>query len=134
MKPQMTKLKITFYKEGEQFISYCPALDLSTAGDTFEEAKKNFEEAVAIFFEETIRRGTLEDVLLGCGWEKINRPKLRWKPPVRRFITEIEEEISSRYWIEILDRELDRELDGIGSKKHLTKFRFSGILTLHCSK
>jgi predicted RNase H-like HicB family nuclease len=94
MKPELIKLKIAFYKEGEQFISYCPALDLSTAGDTFEEAKKNFEEAADIFFEETIKRGTLEDVLLECGWEKIKRPRLHWKPPARRFITEIEEEVS----------------------------------------
>ncbi len=89
-----TKLKIAFYKEDGQFIAYCPALDISTAGDTMEEARKNFEELFNVFLEETIKMGTLENVLLECGWKKVSRPKLHWKPPVRRFITEVEEEVS----------------------------------------
>ena len=83
-----TNIPVSFYKEGSQFIAYCPALDISTCGDTFEEAKKNFAELFDIFLSETIKLGTLEEVLLECGWKKVTRPKLQWKPPVRKFITE----------------------------------------------
>ena len=44
-------LPVTFLKEGDNFIAYTPALDLSTFGPTFDKAKKNFVEVVNIFFE-----------------------------------------------------------------------------------
>jgi predicted RNase H-like HicB family nuclease len=63
-------LPVSFLKESDQFVAYTPALDLSTSGDTLEEAQKNFTEAVGIFFEEITSMGTLEDVLLDLGWKK----------------------------------------------------------------
>ena len=45
-------------------MAYTPALDLSTSGTTLEEAKKNFTEAVEIFFDEIVKMGTLEDVFI----------------------------------------------------------------------
>ena len=65
-------LPVSILKEGESFIAYTPALDLSTSGNTFEDAQKNFNEAVNIFFEELIEMGTLEEVLSGLGWQKEN--------------------------------------------------------------
>ncbi len=88
-----TNLPVDFYKEGDQFIAYCPALDISTCGDSFEEAKKNFGELMDAFLSETIKMGTLEEVLAECGWKKTTRPKVGWKPPVRQFITEIVESV-----------------------------------------
>ncbi len=52
-------LPVTFLKEGSSFVAYSPALDLSTVGDTFEQAKARFEEAVQIFFEEIAEKGTM---------------------------------------------------------------------------
>ena len=52
-------LPVTFLREGDQFVAYTPALDLSTSGDTFEQAKKRFSEVVGIFFEECLNMGTL---------------------------------------------------------------------------
>jgi len=63
-------LPVSFIRESDQFVAYTPALDLSTSGATLEDAKKNFTEAVELFFEETVAMGTLEDVLLDLGWEK----------------------------------------------------------------
>jgi len=88
-----TNLPISFYKEGRQFIAYCPALDLSSCGDTFAEAKKNLAEALDIFFAETVKMGTLEEVLIECGWKKVSRPKLHWEPPTRQFIAETVEHV-----------------------------------------
>ena len=57
-------------READQFVAYTPALDLSTSGATLEDAKKNFTEAVELFFEEIVAMGTLENVLLDLGWKK----------------------------------------------------------------
>ncbi|OGH47789.1 MAG: hypothetical protein A3A51_03715 [Candidatus Levybacteria bacterium RIFCSPLOWO2_01_FULL_39_10] len=72
-------LPVSFLKEGDSFIAYTPALDLSTSGDTFEEAQKNFVEAVNIFFEELVKMGTVDDVLTELGWQKENG---KYIPPV----------------------------------------------------
>jgi hypothetical protein len=65
-------LPMSILKEGDSFIAYTPALDLSTSADTFEDAQKNFIEAVNIFFEELVEMGTLNEVLKGLGWQKQN--------------------------------------------------------------
>ena len=72
-------LPVSILKEGKTFVAYTPALDLSTAGDTFEEAKQRFEEAVQIFFEEITSHGTANDALLELGWQKQNND---YVPPV----------------------------------------------------
>jgi hypothetical protein len=71
-------LPITFLREGDQFVAYTPALDLSTSGDSFEQVKKRFSEVVQIFFEECINMGTLDSVLSDLGWNKQNS---EWNPP-----------------------------------------------------
>ena len=72
-------LQISFLKEGNKYIAYTPALDLSTSGKSYAEAKKRFEEAVDIFFEELVKKGTLEEVLLDLGWR---RTQAKWNPPL----------------------------------------------------
>jgi len=88
-----TKLGVIFFKEGKKFIAYSPALDLSTYGNTFAEAKKRFAEAVEVFLEETIKMGTLEDVLKDCGWQKVSYPQRHWVPPAMVGQTEQEVKI-----------------------------------------
>jgi predicted RNase H-like HicB family nuclease len=72
-------LQVSILKEGDRFIAYTPALDLSTVGNTFEDVRKNFDEAVNIFFEELMEMGTIDEVLEGLGWQKQNNTFL---PPV----------------------------------------------------
>lgn len=72
-------LPVSILKEGDSFIAYSPALDLSTAGDTFEEAKKRFEEAVQLFFEEITAKGTVDEALTELGWQRKDN---HLKPPV----------------------------------------------------
>ena len=72
-------LPVSVLREGNKYIAYTPALDLSTSGKTCQEAKKRFEEIVSIFFEEIIREGTVDDVLLNLGWERAQKS---WMPPV----------------------------------------------------
>ena len=94
MKVLSTKLQVHIFKEGNQFIAYCPAFDISTSADTFDEVKKNFEELLDVFIKEVMQKGTLEEVLLDCGWQKVKTPRLHWQPPQRQFIAEIEEEVN----------------------------------------
>lgn len=87
---QNVSLAVMFYREGDKFIAYSPAIDLSTCGDTQNEAKIRFEEALELFLEETDKMGTLEEVLQDYGWEKIGHPQ-KWMPPV--FIGQFQEEV-----------------------------------------
>jgi predicted RNase H-like HicB family nuclease len=82
IKFQKITLTVEFYREGNKFIAFSPALNISTCGDTLEQAKKRFEELQQLFFEETGKMGTLEDALLECGWKKITHPHKCWKPPI----------------------------------------------------
>lgn len=72
------KLGVIFMREGDSFIAFSPALDLSTSASSFEKARMRFAEAVKIFFAEIMKKGTLEDVLGDLGWQKHNK---EWKPP-----------------------------------------------------
>jgi predicted RNase H-like HicB family nuclease len=72
-------LPVSILREGKKFVAFSPALDLSTSGDTHEEARRRFTEIVNIFFEELIQKGTLEEVLRNLGWRRVQK---KWSPPV----------------------------------------------------
>lgn len=73
-------IPVIFIKEAEQFVAYTPALELCTTGLSIEDAKRNFEEIVAIFFDELIEAGTMRDVLEDLGWE-FDDDDDNWVPP-----------------------------------------------------
>jgi predicted RNase H-like HicB family nuclease len=57
------------FREGKTYVSYCPRLDVSSCGNTIEEARKNLKIAVSLFIEEAEKMGTLEDILRESGYE-----------------------------------------------------------------
>lgn len=73
------KLPVSILREGEKYIAYTPALDLSTSGRTYNEVKERFEEIVSVFFEEIVKKGTLEEVLRDLGWKRV---QAKWSPPI----------------------------------------------------
>ncbi len=81
----MTKItfKVEVFREGNVYVAICPELDVSSFGDTVDEAKKSLLEAVEAFLEECERMGTLEEVLEEAGFTK---GKEMWVP--REPITE----------------------------------------------
>lgn len=81
MKNFKAEIPVLFFVEGNKVIAYSPAIDLSTCGDTEEQAKQRFAEASEIFFDELVKMGTLEDVLMECGWRKAKQ-KHAWLPPL----------------------------------------------------
>jgi len=75
------EISILLLKENGNFVAYCPALEISSYGDTEHEAKEAFGEALEIFLEETTHKGTLEKELLKRGWILQQTPKVNYHPP-----------------------------------------------------
>ena len=48
---QIQQFTAIFEKEGDLYVSLCPALDIASHGATIEEAKANLTEAWELFFE-----------------------------------------------------------------------------------
>ena len=78
MKPDFLQLNIDILKQGNRYVAYSPALDISTSGKSEEEVRKRFAENVEIFFEELNEAGTLKEVLYELGWKKVSK---KWQPP-----------------------------------------------------
>lgn len=57
------------FKENGMFVVYCPELDLSSCGLDLAEAKKNLLEATRLFMEESLKLGTLKDILEEAGYD-----------------------------------------------------------------
>jgi predicted RNase H-like HicB family nuclease len=66
-------LPVSIFKEGDSFVAYTPALDISTCADTQDKVMANFDELVRIFFEELERNNNVDEVLSSLGWQKINK-------------------------------------------------------------
>jgi predicted RNase H-like HicB family nuclease len=45
------KLTAIIEREGNGYVSQCPELDIASQGDSLEEARKNLQEALELFFE-----------------------------------------------------------------------------------
>ena len=72
---------VNIFNEDGQFVAYCPVLDLSTSGRTFEQAQERFQEALHMFIEDLVEQGTLGEVLQSHGWHKVSKPSPHWTPP-----------------------------------------------------
>ena len=50
----MKNIKYVVYKEGEYYVSQCLNVDVSSFGETIDEAVASLKEAVELFFEDEI--------------------------------------------------------------------------------
>ena len=71
-------IPVIYMKEGESFICYAPAFDLTAHGDSFEDAQRSFTRTLKLFIEQVSKKGTWKQVLKEYGWEKV---KKEWSPP-----------------------------------------------------
>ena len=62
---------IQIFPEAGGYAASCAPLGVTSQGDTREEAEENLKGALGLFFEELIRAGSLDDVLMECGWAKL---------------------------------------------------------------
>jgi predicted RNase H-like HicB family nuclease len=76
--------KITFraeiLREDGLYVGLCPELNVSSFGETVEEARRSLHEAVEAFIEECEAMGTLEDVMSEAGFIKEHGTWVRRKP------------------------------------------------------
>jgi len=65
---QRIEVRIEIFQEGELYVGLCPDLDVSSFGETPENAKQSVQEALEAFFEECEVIGTLSEVLQEAGF------------------------------------------------------------------
>jgi predicted RNase H-like HicB family nuclease len=70
-------LRIEIVREGDLFVGICPDLQISSFGETIEEARRSVREAVEAFIEECESMGTLDEVLEEAGF---TQEAGRWQP------------------------------------------------------
>jgi len=75
-------VRIEIFKEGDVYVALSPELNVSSFGETIDDAKKSFREALEAFIEECQEMGTLEEVLEESGFSKINNSWESRKPIV----------------------------------------------------
>lgn len=57
------------FKEGDTYVAYVPALDLSSCGATDDEARRNIRDAVRGFLAASADLGTLDEILEETGYK-----------------------------------------------------------------
>ncbi|MGO9970717.1 MAG: type II toxin-antitoxin system HicB family antitoxin [Bryobacteraceae bacterium] len=57
------------FKEGDTYVAYVPALDVSSCGATDEEARRNIRDAVRGFLAASADLGTLDEILEEAGYK-----------------------------------------------------------------
>lgn len=62
--------RVEFFREGDLYVALAPELNVSSFGETLEEARRSIQEAVEAFVEECERLGTLEEVMEEAGFVK----------------------------------------------------------------
>ena len=71
-------LACTVKRDGrDRWVTGCPVLDIFSQGKNPQEAKRSLEEAISLWVEDCLERGTLEDALRDAGFYKVHPTELR---------------------------------------------------------
>lgn len=84
---QNIQLKLEIFQEGDLYVGICPALNVSSFGETIAEAKQSIQEAVEGFIEECDEMGTLLEVLEESGFALQNEVWLYPQPIAVEMVT-----------------------------------------------
>ena len=63
------KLPLKITQKKRWVVASCSVLDVHSQGGTEEEARRNLQEALSVFFVSCFERGVLEAVLRDCGFK-----------------------------------------------------------------
>ena len=66
------------FKEGKQYVSFNPELEVASCGDSPVEARNNLKKAIISFISVAREKGTLGSILKQAGFTK---EKKSWKDP-----------------------------------------------------
>ena len=67
------RFTVQVWRENGTCVAYAPELDISSCGDSVRQAETRLREAVALFLEESLRMGTLQEILSETGFKKEGR-------------------------------------------------------------
>jgi predicted RNase H-like HicB family nuclease len=70
-------LVCTIKQDEQRWAAGCPALDLFSQGETEDEAKRCLTEAVELWLESCLERGTLDEALREVGFRKVRPEEIR---------------------------------------------------------
>jgi predicted RNase H-like HicB family nuclease len=76
-----------FFKEEDVYVGLAPDLNVSTFGETLEEARQSLQEAVEAFVEECQRMGTFEEVMEEAGFVKRGDSWVSRQPVMAELLT-----------------------------------------------
>jgi len=76
------QVKCEIFQEDDLYVGICPELNVSSFGETIEEAKASLQEALMAFLEECEEMNTLQEVLQEAGFIWQNNGWLPRKPVV----------------------------------------------------
>jgi predicted RNase H-like HicB family nuclease len=64
-------IRVEIFKEDDLFVALSPELNVSSFGETIDEAKESIKEAIEAFLEECREMGTLDEVLEESGFLRV---------------------------------------------------------------
>jgi predicted RNase H-like HicB family nuclease len=84
---QRVVYRAEFFKEGDLYVALAPELNVSSFGDTLEEAKRSIQEADEAFVEECERMGTLDEIMEEAGFVRKHNQWLPRQPVAAELLT-----------------------------------------------
>ncbi len=81
-------LVLIIFKQDNNMVVYCPALDLSGYGTNESEAEKSFKTVLSEYFRYTLNKDTLKADLQKLGWKSGNKRKLMTPPSMEKLLKE----------------------------------------------
>ncbi len=75
------QLNVLVFQEGEYFVAYCPAMQMSSYGDSIDEAKQGFDEVMGAYIENCKENNTLREDLLKIRWTINVQNHAKAEPP-----------------------------------------------------
>jgi predicted RNase H-like HicB family nuclease len=78
------QLNVLVFQEGDYFVAYCPSLNLSSYGDSVQDAKDGFDETMKSYIENCESYHSLNEDLTKLGWKVKKFPNQnRPEPPAQ---------------------------------------------------
>ncbi|MFQ5628229.1 MAG: type II toxin-antitoxin system HicB family antitoxin [bacterium] len=79
-KAKQIDLHVDYFEEEGVIVALCPQLQVSSFGNTLQEAETSIREAIELFFEGCESLGTLDEILEESGFRKSNGKWVQRKP------------------------------------------------------
>ncbi len=90
-------LHIDYFEEDGTIVALCPELQISSFGDTLDEAEKSIKEAMELFFEGCETLGTLNEVLEESGFRKVG-DKWVQRQPIKTMRTTLQRSVGAAFY------------------------------------